>query len=55
MAERFILNETSYFGRGCREVLGDEIRKRGYKRILFVTDNTLLKCGVAGRILNFIV
>ena len=50
MAERFVLNETSYFGRGCREVLADEIKNRGFEKILFVTDNTLIKCGVAGKV-----
>ena len=29
MSERFILNETSYFGWGSREVLIDEIKKHG--------------------------
>ena len=50
MAERFVLNETSYFGRGAREVLADEIKNRGFEKILFVTDNTLIKCGVAGKV-----
>ena len=27
MAERFVLNETSYFGRGCRNELANEIKK----------------------------
>ena len=33
MAERFVLNETSYFGRGAREVLGNEIKSRGFRKI----------------------
>lgn len=50
MASRFILNETSYFGRGAREVLSTEIKNRGYSKILVVTDKTLLECGVAGKV-----
>lgn len=47
MANRFVLNETSYFGAGARESLTDEVKARGFKKILFVTDKVLLECGVA--------
>ena len=30
MAEKFVLNETSYFGRGAREELSNEIKTRGF-------------------------
>ena len=50
MSNRFILNEFSYFGRGCRTELVPEIEKRGYKKVLVVTDAELVKCGVAGRV-----
>ena len=50
MANRFILNETSYFGAGARENLVPEIKSRGLKKIMFVTDETLIKCGVAGKV-----
>lgn len=50
MANRFILNETSYFGAGARESLADEIKSRGFKKILFVTDKVLLECGVAKKV-----
>ena len=30
MANRFVLNETSIFGRGCRSELPGEIKGRGY-------------------------
>ncbi len=50
MANRFILNETSYFGVGARESLADEIKSRGFKKILFVTDKVLLECGVAKKV-----
>ena len=50
MSERFVLNETSYFGRGSREELANEIKTRGFKKVLVVTDQTLLDCGVAGKV-----
>lgn len=50
MANRFILNETSYFGAGARETLADEVKARGFKKILFVTDKVLLECGVANKV-----
>lgn len=50
MSEKFVLNETSYFGRGSRVELAEEIKKRGFKKVLFVTDQTLLDCGVAEKV-----
>ena len=50
MSEKFILNETSYFGRGSRVELAGEIKTRKYKKVLVVTDQTLLDCGVAGKV-----
>ena len=47
---KFVLNETSYFGKGAREELPDEIRKRGFKKVLVVTDKTLLECGVSAKV-----
>ena len=31
---RIILNETSYYGAGCRVAIADEIKKRGFKKVL---------------------
>ena len=50
MANRIVLNETSYFGWGAREVLVDEIKKRKFKRALVVTDETLLKIGLTDKV-----
>ncbi len=47
MANRFILNETSYFGAGARKELGGEIRRRGFKKAFVVVDKDLVKFGVA--------
>ena len=52
MAERFILNETSYFGRGSRTELVNEIKTRRFNKVLVVTDQTLLDCGVAGKVIS---
>lgn len=43
MVNRIILNETSYFGRGSREKLSDELISRNHQKILVVTDYTLLE------------
>ncbi len=43
---RMVLNETSYFGAGCRrEVLG-ELKKRGAKKVFIVSDKDLVKFNV---------
>ena len=47
---KFVLNETSYFGRGSREVLTEEIKKRGFKKVLLVTDKPLIEAGVTGKV-----
>lgn len=49
-AQRFVLNETSYFGRGARKVLGEEIKTRGFKKVLVVTDKTLFEVGVTTKV-----
>lgn len=47
---RIVLNETSYYGAGCRSVIADEIKKRGYKKVMLITDNDLVKFGVAAKV-----
>lgn len=54
MVSRFILNETSYFGWGSREVLIDEINKRKFKKALVVSDNTLVKAGVTNKVTDLL-
>ena len=41
MAQRMILNETSWFGSGCVSVLADEIARRGWQHAFLVTDRAL--------------
>ena len=47
MTNRIVLNETSYFGRGSREKVAEEIKNRGYNKILVVTDRALIDAEVA--------
>lgn len=46
MINRVVLNETSYFGRGSRTKLADEIKNRGYRNILLVSDKVLKEANV---------
>ncbi|MDO5558028.1 MAG: iron-containing alcohol dehydrogenase [Oscillospiraceae bacterium] len=41
---------TSFFGYGCIDMLSAEIKKRGYRRSLIVTDSFLYKSGTADRV-----
>lgn len=43
---RIVLNETSYFGAGSRNVIPEEVKRRGFKKAFIVTDNDLVKFGV---------
>ena len=52
MINRVILNETSYFGRGSREKLVDEIKSRNFRKALIVTDKSLISAGVPQLVLE---
>ena len=54
MVNRVVLNETSYFGRGSRKKIKDEIISRGYSRILFVSDMTLDETGVTSMVTDIL-
>lgn len=51
---RIILNETSYFGPGSREVLISEIKARNFRKVLLVTDKDLVKFGVAVKVMELL-
>ncbi|MEG0614155.1 MAG: lactaldehyde reductase [Oscillospiraceae bacterium] len=51
MSNRIILNETSYFGSGAIASIADEIKKRGFKRAMLVTDRDLIKFNVAQKVI----
>ena len=54
MTSRFVLNETSFFGWGCRNELVEQIKSRGYKRALLVTDENLLKNEVTDLVIKLL-
>lgn len=54
MSERFVLNETAYFGRGSRVELANEIKTRGFNKVLLVTDKSLFECGVTGKVTSIL-
>ncbi len=54
MVNRIMLNETSYFGRGAREKLGEEIIGREYKKVLVVTDYNLMNNGLVKMITDIL-
>ena len=54
MSEKFVLNETSIFGRGCRKELPGEIKARGFKKILLVTDKGLIECKLVDKVTDIL-
>lgn len=50
MADRIILNETSYFGKGAIKEIANEVKGRGLKKVMVVTDKDLMKFKVATKI-----
>ena len=52
MAQRMILNETSYFGQGALVNLANEVRMRGFRKALIVTDADLIQYGVVEKVTN---
>lgn len=54
MANRMILNETSYLGAGAIENIVTEVKVRGYKRALVVTDKDLIKFNVATKVTDLL-
>ena len=49
---RMILNETSYFGAGCRANIAVEVARRGFKKAFFVTDKDLIRFHVADKVIE---
>lgn len=50
MANRFVLNETSYHGKGAIESIADEAKGRGFKKAFICSDPDLLKFGVTKKV-----
>lgn len=47
---RFILNETSYHGKGALAAVADEAKNRGFKKALICSDPDLIKFGVTKKV-----
>ena len=51
---RMVLNETSYFGANSIEVIPEEIKKRGFNKVLVVTDKDLVEFKVIDKITSLL-
>lgn len=54
MSYRFMLNETSYHGKGAIQNIVPEIQNRGFKKILVCSDPDLVKFGVTAKVTNLL-
>lgn len=54
MAKRFILNETSYHGHGAVNEIVPEVKSRGFKKALIVTDADLVKFQVVKKVTDIL-
>ena len=52
--KRMILNETSYFGFGCRNVIIEEIKKRKFSKALIVSDSNLVNAGITKKVTDIL-
>lgn len=54
MANRFILNETSYHGAGAIKEIVTEVKARGFQKALIVTDADLVKFNVVNKVTDLL-
>lgn len=54
MTYRMILNETAWFGAGAVNHIVDEVKRRGYKKGLVVTDRVLIECGAVDKVTSLL-
>lgn len=54
MTQRMILNETAWFGAGSLRHLPEEVRRRGMRKALIVTDKALAAAGVLKRVTDLL-
>ena len=50
MANRFVLNETSYHGSGAIREIAGEVKGRGFKKCFVCSDPDLIKFGVTKKV-----
>ena len=51
---RFVLNETSYHGKGAIQNIVPELKNRGFKKAFVVTDPDLVKFGVTSKVTSLL-
>ncbi|MBQ8351697.1 MAG: lactaldehyde reductase [Clostridia bacterium] len=51
---RFVLNETSYHGKGAIAAIPEEIKARGFEKVLVVSDPDLIKFGVSQKVTDLL-
>ena len=54
MANRFVLNETRYHGKGAIKEIVNEIKARGFGKVLVCVDPDLIKFGVAAKVTDLL-
>ena len=54
MANRMVLNETSYIGAGAIHSIVDESKKRGFHKAFIVTDKDLVKFNVVSKVTSLL-
>ena len=54
MANRFVLNETSYHGKGTINEISNEVKARGFQKALVCFDPDLIKFGVTKRVTDLL-
>ena len=52
MANRIVLNETSYHGKGAIKEIANEAKSRGFKKAFICSDPDLIKFGVTDKVLK---
>lgn len=51
---KFMLNETSYHGKGAIAAIPDEIKARGFKKVFVASDPDLVKFGVTAKVTDIL-
>lgn len=54
MVTRFILNETSYHGKGAINEIATEVKKRGFKKVFLCSDPDLIKFNVTKKVTDIL-
>ncbi len=54
MANRFVLNETSYHGKGAINEIATEVKARGFKKCFVCSDPDLIKFGVTKKVTDIL-